>query len=683
MHSFKLLITIAVASNLASCGGLQDRIRRTKPHDLPNLLVMGRKVAQPPIFRETPSFGLVSPSQVGIFQLIRGHDEGVPALMQFDTQVSPTTTLEDATNFAQNWLRKHGMELGLKSEELRPADPFTQHLTDNIYVINFERLSNGLPVRDANVEINFAIQEDKSLRLREVINRSHGVIRLENPDAIKLSDEQIAKALAATSMTPKKSREIILPIDSDTGVLMVRATEVSAWDEQENVEATLTFMNGTSDLIEGFRHLYYAKVTAEASVIDRSYIDGVMTTLPLPFAKIDASSITTDAIGAFESNLNDGSEVTFSLAGTRTVTSMGGAGPVSIKGIYSSKDQRVILKTDNNSIVGVNAYYSINRINAFARRHVTKSEISLLERPIPVRTNAGGSCNANYTGSNINLFGAGNNCANTALINDIAYHEWGHGLDDSAGGIRDGAFSEGIGDILAGFYTNKSDMGSGFFQGKPDGIRSLDNDKAYPANRGEVHREGLTIGGAFWRMRKALIDRHGTLRGAFIAERLFFRHLLVTPGYTQSYQNLIKLDDDDANPATPSPNKCLITETFAKHGLATLEPNCQDPPSALAATKISTDIALTILNSAEAGVNLAAAGPEAARTMFACIGPELECLKNKRKDLEFNLDGTKEKKVIFTAKKPSTFTEAQYLTVFALDKDNNEIGKRAFYISQR
>ena len=76
-------------------------------------------------------------------------------------------------------------------------------------------------------------------------------------------------------------------------------------------------------------------------------------------------------------------------------------------------------------------------------------------------------------------------------------------------------------------------------------------------------------------MRKELIKRYGEVRGADTAAYLFFRHVLTTDTYSDSYQAILLLDDDDGNPATKSPNHCLITKAFSDHGLG--KPNgCKD-----------------------------------------------------------------------------------------------------------
>ena len=166
-----------------------------------------------------------------------------------------------------------------------------------------------------------------------------------------------------------------------------------------------------------------------------------------------------------------------------------------------------------------------------------------------------------------------------AEVNDVIYHEWGHGLDDFTGrneGIQDGAFSEGIGDIVAAYYTDSSNMGQGFFANKQEGIRQLDNEFRYPEDRGEVHDEGRIIAGAFWDLRKALMTRYGDKKGHYKASEYFLRHLLVADNYTESYEIVLTLDDEDGDANSQSPNYCLITDAFAKHGLAQAVNGCVD-----------------------------------------------------------------------------------------------------------
>jgi hypothetical protein len=404
----------------------------------------------------------------------------------------------------------------------------------------------------------------------------------------------------------------------------------------------------------------------------------------VPFTTATGAQVPTDGDGFYEATLAAGDQLSFRLASARTVTVSDGANAAyTVTGSFDAAQQRITLQPEGDALVGLNAYLSIHRINGFTRRHLRQTEAGMLGRAIQVNTNVAGSCNAFYDGTGISLFAAGDGCANMSLINDVAYHEWGHGLDDTVGrsaGITDGAFSEGIGDILSAYYTNSSVMAPGFMQGSTTGIRELNNTLRFPDNVGEVHQEGQTIGGAFWDLRKGLVERHGATRGAFLADRFFMRHLLVTDSYRESYQSVMTLDDDDANPMTPSPNKCLITTAFAKHGLATEEPNCQDVPSAAQAVKTEPALALSVLTAAANGASLMAAGPQATRSMFACVGAEAACVAAKRQDVSFKLDGSKGAKVLFVSEQPFALAEQQFMTLFAVDGQGAVLGKRTFLV---
>ena len=133
-----------------------------------------------------------------------------------------------------------------------------------------------------------------------------------------------------------------------------------------------------------------------------------------------------------------------------------------------------------------------------------------------------GSCNAYYTTGRkvISLFSEGDGCANIAEVNDVIYHEWGHALDEHTGrspGVLDGAFSEGLSDFVSALYNDDPRIGVGFVQGSEYGIRSIDDLKVYPEDKGQVHWEGGIIAGAFWEVYQSLVNLHGKKKGKELA----------------------------------------------------------------------------------------------------------------------------------------------------------------------
>lgn len=679
-----LVFKVAIlAAFVLGCGGPVGSRALDEEH-LQQIFEFGRRVHQPPRMVASKGFSLQSLPNAETFALEHAHDPAVPGLIQFDTTTSPVTTLSQLRAFAATWIAEHARDLGCLPDDLRVGEAGEQWLSDRVLTLHFDRFFGDLPVRDAFVQFSFALQSDGSLRLREVLNRSHGDIRLENTYANRASRTEIDEVLASLNLKFLSTRDLIYPQSAeDSAPRMLKATEVLAWDEVENTLVTLTVAHGSLATIEAYRHRYEAKLTATAKIMERSYLDPQSFVHPLSFASLRNLNTNTDADGVFESEIGNQTSLSFQLTGPRATSLMSGQNvPYIVSAAFDAGTGLVKVEPDANSLVALNAFMSIQRMNSFARRHLRESEAAILGRNIQITSNIAGSCNAFYDGS-ISLFSAGQGCANMALVNDVAYHEWGHALDDSVGrsrGITDGAFSEGIGDILAAYYTESPDMGVGFLQGNARGIRQLKNNLRYPNNRGGVHQEGLTIAGAFWSLREALIDRYGDLRGAYLAERFFLRHLLVTDSYLESFQSVMTLDDDDGNPMTPSPNRCLITEVFAKHGLAVAEPNCEDLLANDKRVALDQDLALTVLEVAQNGVVMAAAADAAAdaRQMFACIGTEFECQKSLRRDLTFALDGQKNQRIIFRATGAISVAEQQSITLFALGDGDQLIGSRTF-----
>ena len=106
---------------------------------------------------------------------------------------------------------------------------------------------------------------------------------------------------------------------------------------------------------------------------------------------------------------------------------------------------------------------------------------------------------------------------------------------------------------------------------------------------------------------------------------------MITDTYLESYNNLLLLDDDDGNPSTPSPHRCLINEAFAKRGLAS-ELNCEDKKHSL--PQVDSDLNLgiydidsnrvSLVGSAEKKVDLASVLAIASSAFMEGV-PNLNC----------------------------------------------------------
>jgi len=210
-------------------------------------------------------------------------------------------------------------------------------------------------------------------------------------------------------------------------------------------------------------------------------------------------------------------------------------------------------------------------------------DVDWLEEPIVVRPNhfdMDGDenqdfCNAWSDGDTINFLMAGSygsySCNNTAMIADIVYHEYGHGIHIQnvymGVGIFDEAVSEAFADTMSVSITNDSVIGR-YFVTSGQGIRDLEPDKVWPADvSDDPHQTGLILGGALWDLRTHFIGELGETAGRALADEIFFGMLRVTGDMPSAYEAALVADDDNGDLSDGTPNLCAIYGAFAAHGL--------------------------------------------------------------------------------------------------------------------
>jgi Zn-dependent metalloprotease len=221
----------------------------------------------------------------------------------------------------------------------------------------------------------------------------------------------------------------------------------------------------------------------------------------------------------------------------------------------------------------INAYYHVNRVHDFMKSHY--NGFTGLDSPLPTNVDVSGSCNAYYNGSSINFYQSGSGCNSFAEINDIVYHEYGHGINDKfydqfGPSMNNGALNEGYADVWAMCITDhpvlgqNSTVGGGY-------IRRYDVDlKVYPADIvGEVHADGEIIAGAWWDTRQ-YIGNLDTMA------RIFAQTLYDTPDgpdglegevYHAVLISALQADDDDNNINNGTPHFLQIVRGFGDHGI--------------------------------------------------------------------------------------------------------------------
>ena len=653
-----------------SCGRLPSQKLDRKHH---KLIERGKRVAYQPLAR-AQSFSLVQPK--GAITVKQEKGAAFLAYVAYDTSLGESLKKEDLKEHALSYVASHFEFFHVPKEELFLFESGMKSLKNsNLISINFYRKIDGYLLRDAFLEVVYAKMADGDYSLREIINHTYGTVILEE----KGEPLQVASYMANHygPLEIVEERRLIFPEKSPFGgYLFHLASEVTVLDDKK-ASYTLTFLDGDKEPIEVYSHQHEIEGSLKGLAFDRSYKESSPQAFPLPFTEflIDDNLHATDSDGLFA--LDEASEAVVGLSSKR-VNVFDALSSDLVTFPVTLKEGENVVGESNGGVKALNTYTAVHRIHGFARQFLL-SDVDFLKRSVNVVINVEGACNAYYDTrkNSLHFFVEGKGCADTALLNDVVFHEWGHALDFYTGrnsGITDGAFSEGLSDVVATYFTGKSVVGSGFFLDKISGIRDVNELKVFPKDKGGVHDEGVIIGGAFWNLRKALMERYGENRGAYMAADLFFNHLLTTDSYHESYQTLLRLDDDDGNPKTPSPNHCLINKVFTLHGLAEDE-KCQD--EGLPERPAPMALHMAIMEEGE-GFSLAASSDVLVSDIAVCVADIFACLEKQDYDEVLVFEGVSEDdRHIFKGEKSHDLSEFSIVTLLARDGEGEVIGYRS------
>jgi hypothetical protein len=575
---------VAIAIGMASCRPAPPERARLwserTAEDFDRLVRSGRKVAQVGTAENSEGrlFLAGAPPIGGLTPYYVDMDDANEAVIfaQFDTRSVPAIKRTSIDSFTQQFIQKVAQDLRIDPLQLRAVDVATAH--PNQVTKAFTREISGVPVRDSRLIFVFSQNQD-TLRLMEIQNRTFGHLSIATrPMGEPLNESRIAQVL--------RNRDVKITASGQSYIVDQRLNPAklapSTWYQIAAADGkafTLTFSGGDDPaLLEAYSHRTDAAL--QAIVYSRSWA-GDKIQRPVPEVTVETANgrQTLNDLGQWPGSPASG-RVEFSNSWFRSKSDSGQ--PTAFDVVIDGNQS--LIKTSNNEPSSIpNVYVALTRVRALARQYLSITEVPFFNQRLTITTDINQSCNAFYQGRTLNFFAKGGNCANMAFVNDVIYHEWGHGLDDhtgpgakNGGGMSDGAFSEGIGDIIAMFMTQDNIMGVGFFTSDAArGIRNLDNKKVYVAGEeSDVHSQGTIIGGAFWELRRRMINKYGDA-GHDRAARLFFRHLIEAESYLQSYQIVQRLADDDNNPATRHADWCLINHAFSKKKLTT-EDACQD-----------------------------------------------------------------------------------------------------------
>ncbi len=219
----------------------------------------------------------------------------------------------------------------------------------------------------------------------------------------------------------------------------------------------------------------------------------------------------------------------------------------------------------------VNAYIEANTIRDIALQANPSYPVISSQTNWPINVNRGFNCNAYYNGTSINFYTSGGGCNNTAF-GDVVHHEYGHHLVAS-GGSGQGAYGEGMSDIMGVIVTGRSELGIGF-NSCTNGIRNADNDCQYQTTGcsscgSQIHACGQLLSGCFWDMRENLqvtepVNWEEISRDLAINSILLHSGSSITPAITIDF---LTLDDDDGNLENGTPHFDEINNAFTAHNM--------------------------------------------------------------------------------------------------------------------
>ena len=464
---------------------------------------------------------------------------------------------------AREWMASHQDLIKVESTDLVLSKSGSMVGSELVFV-RFDVTRHGLPVSDAGIYFRF-----KSGVLRQVLNRGFGEA-LDDTKMGLLSGPAAIHALAPEADVVD-SKELYRVVARAGHYQLTRVVEsrVNVGDESLLVQTDAV----TGDVFSSRDTKHFLDGVAHGKVFARTYYRETALDAPLPELRVTAGSTTlmTDRAGGFSADETvapgisgiKGGRAFISLVTGNTIKRQASRGE-------SGWDISVDVSAEKD-LAQVNAFYHVNKIVQKAKKYINTS---WLNRSLRINSNLSRTCNAYWQDSAINFFSSGNGCGNTGLSSDGVYHEWGHGLDANTGGINDGAFSEGYGDIMAMLITEDSKMAPGFHT-SGSGIRDLASGKVYPRDRGEVHAEGLIIGGAFWDLFKALRAKYDAAKANDLVSKIAFNVIFTAPTYRDVFAAALIIDDDDANQQTRAPDFCEINGASAAHGLTRKASNCQ------------------------------------------------------------------------------------------------------------
>jgi hypothetical protein len=439
--------------------------------------------------------------------------------------------------------------------------------------VSFHVYRNGLRIKDAGIVFHF---NNGSL----ILVKSETYSEAETVLPTELQTGIIAASAVGGSLSLNRGSSYRVKA-TDSGYSLVKVDEFLVSSGSEAYVVQVDTSNGS--VFELRNKNFHLNGSASAKVYPRYFGDSVTQT-HLPFVSLVHSSAETNAGGEFVSIDSATAPVLKGFGGKYIIVKneAGDELEATAKKVGNKWDLHVDIAPasgdiwENGEMAQAMVYLNTTKIVNEAKKYI---DPDWFDAPLVANVNHSDHCNAYWDGETMNFFSGGTvqdmTCANTGIISDVTFHEWGHGLDDNTGGIDDSGLSEGYGDALSAYMTDDPKIGIDFLPLTHKPVRDISVRKVYPADvSSDPHKTGLIVAGAWYNLNLALKEKHGEAEARKIMGKFLFKGIYQYAKMADVYKATVALDDNNGDLSDGTPNLCLINKAFINHGLAKADPLC-------------------------------------------------------------------------------------------------------------
>lgn len=506
-------------------------------------------------------------------EVLRDKKSNSVRLLQGNFEDVQTLNTREGSVFVEvskNYVDRHSEVFGVSSRDLRELSS-AQFMGKDEQFVRFHVYRNGVRIKDASVDFRFKFGKLQQIAT-QTFSEAKYVPMGERTDLLQKA-EQLLNAKVIVPANP-----LYRVVETDSGYQLEKVASFAVRSEKDmpyNLELDVV----SGKIYELSRKFYNFQGKAEGEVYPRWYDEQLSM---IPFRHLDVQStkgtVRTSLTGEFAADADAAPQVQDGLNGQYVNVRDQNGNHIKAPAVNVNDFWQLQVRKDaaqqawmDTRIAQTMIYDKTTAIVERAKKYV---DMPWFSRVLTANANLNSHCNAYWDGNTINMFTGNAQCANTGLIADVVYHEWGHGMHHNAEGIEDGALSEGFGDIMSLVMTHSNLLGIGFLLANRGPVRDIKPPKIYPRDRGEVHAEGMIIASTFWELFEKLTLKYGEETAGDMLANYAFKMIFTTRSYLDAYRALLVIDSNgDISKGTP--NLCLLNEVFVNHGLATKDAACE------------------------------------------------------------------------------------------------------------